>query len=324
MKGIFEAGIGCDRALVIEDGLIVEAHLELPGLRVGDIWHTRVVSLSAGTGLTGLGASVHPMPPGATEGMMLAVEVVREPIDEPDRSRPARLNALGVASGEAGRVRAGPTLSERLRARGMQMHIQPPHGPDLLESAGWSETLEEARTGRVVFPGGELVCHRTAAFETIDVDGHLPPSELALAAAPAVAAAIRRFDLTGTIVIDFPTLGSRAARAATDAALEVTLPRPFERTAMNGFGLVQIIRPKLRLSLMDRMQGAPAFMAALALLRQAERTPGAGTTTLAAPPAVASLIAPHHLSELERRTGRPARVLPDLAGSSLGYVNVTA
>jgi len=70
------------------------------------------------------------------------------------------------------------------------------------------------------------------------------------------------------------------------------------------------------------MQGAPAFIAALALLRQAERTPGAGTTTIAAHPAVAKLIASDHMAELERRTGRPARVHPDpTRGAETGHVH---
>lgn len=354
MRAVFEAGIGCDRALVIEEGVLVEAHLELAGARVGDIWEARLYSVAHGVGDLQMpgGPRLSPLPGWATEGMIVEVEVTREEISDPDRLRPVKVLPLRPASegaamrvGDApsrvghpstgygffvsqrsgNRLQTGPGLRDRIAARGIRTTVQLAHGPDLLEDAGWSEVLEEARTGRVPFAGGELVCQRTAAFETIDVDGHLPPAELARAAAPAVAAAIRRFDLTGAIVVDFPTLGSRIARAATDAALEAALPRPFERTAMNGFGLVQIIRPKLRPSLMDRMQGAPALMAALALLRQAERTSGAGTTTLTAPPAVAKLIASDHLAELERRTGRPARVLADpLAGNNLGYVNVTS
>ena len=345
MRAIFEAGIGCDRAVVIEDGRTVEAHLELPGLRMGDVWEARLYQVAHGIG--GLRMPGHPkldpVPPWATEGMIVEVEVVREAILEPDRYRPANVRALGPAADDAStrvgetplrpfgvfdlpggghRLRPGPGLRERLAARGIRVTAQLSYGPDLLESASWSEALEQARTGRFAFAGGELVIERTAAFETIDVDGHLRPADLALAAAPAIGAAIQLFDLTGAIVIDFPTLGSRAARTAVDAALEAELPRPFERTAMNGFGLVQVIRPKLRPSLIDQMQGAPAFIAALALLRQAERTPGAGTTTIAAHPAVAKLIASDHLAELERRTGRPARVHPDPArGAETGHVH---
>jgi hypothetical protein len=57
-----------------------------------------------------------------------------------------------------------------------------------------------------------------------------------------------------------------------DTILAETLPPPFERTAMNGFGLVQIIRPRRQLSLMENVR-QPGF-AALELLRRAQRLVG--------------------------------------------------
>ena len=347
MRAIFEAGIGCDRALVIDNGGVVEAHLELPGARVGDVWEARLWDMTRRVGDLQMpgGPRLDPVPDWATEGMILEVEVMREAIHEPDRFRPPLVTARGPASegasarvGEAPRrsgyatyntegggyrLRAGPGLRERLVARGIRVANQTAHGPDLLESAGWSEVLDEARTGVVDFEGGALRIERTAAFETIDIDGHWPPPQLALVAAPIVAAAIRRFDITGAIVIDFPTVGDRALRQRVDALLEASLPPPFERTAMNGFGLVQVIRPKARRSLMDHMQAAPEHMAALTLLRQAERTAGAGTTLLTANPAVTRLIGLDMLAELERRTGRPARLHADpVLAISGGHVHV--
>jgi hypothetical protein len=55
---------------------------------------------------------------------------------------------------------------------------------------------------------------------------------------------IRRHGIGGPVVVDFPSLGGRAPRAVVDTILAETLPPPFEKTAMNGFGLVQIIRPR--------------------------------------------------------------------------------
>ena len=57
-----------------------------------------------------------------------------------------------------------------------------------------------------------------------------------------------------------------------DAILAETLPPPFEKTAMNGFGLVQIIRPRRQLSLLENVR-QPGF-AALELLRRAQRLVG--------------------------------------------------
>ena len=115
---------------------------------------------------------------------------------------------------------------------------------DELAAAGWNELIEEARSGIVGFPGGELRISPTAAMTLIDVDGHLPPEELAVAGASHAARAIRRLDIGGSIGIDLPTTGSKAARQAAAAAIDAMLPQPFERTAVNGFGFVQIVRPR--------------------------------------------------------------------------------
>lgn len=324
MRAVFEAGIGCARAVVLDGERLVEAHLERPGLRVGDRWAARL--LDARDRIVDLPGQprLERLQPGATEGALVEVEIVREAIDEPDRVRAPHIVQRGMANGgEPARLHVGPGLRTRLVARGIAVADQPAHGPDYLESAGWSDAFEEARTGRVGFPGGELLIERTAAFEAIDVDGGLPPAELALAAVHAVGAAMRRLDLTGSIVVDFPTPGSRAARLAADAALDAALPRPFERTAMNGFGLVQIVRPKLRASLMDHAQADPPLVAALALLRIAERAVGQGTTVLSAAPSVIARIATDWIAALYRRTGRPTelRTDPSLAIWS-GHVHV--
>src|SRR3546814_1478420 len=69
-----------------------------------------------------------------------------------------------------------------------------------------------------------------------DVDGAAPLLDLAIAGATATAVAIRRLDIGGSIGIDLPTLGGKAERQRVVEAIDATLPLPFERTAMNGFG----------------------------------------------------------------------------------------
>lgn len=318
MRAIVERGIGCDRAVLLDGDRLVEAHLERAGPRVGDRWAARVARIEGARGwltLDGADAFADPLAAGMVEGACVAVEVVREALDEPGRRRAVRVRIVGAADGASAGTRlvAGPDLAQRLSAQGFRVEDAPRHGGDALEAAGWSEALDQARSGVFAFPGGTLAIARTAAFTVIDVDGAIAPAALALAAAAAVAHVVRLFGLGGAIVIDFPTLGDRAARHAVDAALDSALPRPFERTAINGFGLVQIVRPKLRPSLVDHMQGDPAHAAALALVRDAARTPGAGTTVLTAHPQVARVIVAHPdwLAEVARRSGRPARVESD-------------
>ena len=78
---------------------------------------------------------------------------------------------------------------------------------------------------------------------------------------------------------------SLAAAASRRAASSV--PPPFERTALNGFGFVQIIRPRQRASLVELAQDRAGFEAR-ALLRRAIDAPG--SKRLVAHPAVIGVL----------------------------------
>ena len=113
----------------------------------------------------------------------------------------------------------------------------------------------------------------TPAMTLIDVDGTLPPADLAAAGAEAAARAILRHDIGGSIGIDLPTVAGKAQRQRIGELVDAILPQPFERTAVNGFGFLQIVRPRRRASLFELAADRPAFEAR-ALLRRAamERT----------------------------------------------------
>lgn len=323
---IVEAGIGETRAARVEDGRIVELHIERDGaaLRAGDVREGRLtrILVPGRRGVVAVGgedALIEPIPAGVTEGARLFVEVAREAI--PERGRP-KLAKLRVADGPA---RDAPTLVQRLRAMGLPLRTAAAHGPDLLEAAGWSEALDEAATGVVPFDGGMLTISPTPAMTVIDVDGALPPAELAVAGAQAAALAIRRFGLAGSIGIDLPTVGDRNIRQAAGAAIDGALPPPFERTAVNGFGFVQIVRPRARASIIELVQGDPAATAALALIRRAEREPGAGERVLSAAPGVIAWIEARAalVDELARRIGATARLQAQAGlAISAGHVDV--
>jgi hypothetical protein len=97
----------------------------------------------------------------------------------------------------------------------------------------------------------------------------------------------------------------KADRQAAAAALDAVLPQPFERTGVNGFGFLQVVRRRERASLIELLQTDPAQASALALLRRAERAPGHGALTLQAAPAVIARIAARAdwIELLQRRVG---------------------
>jgi hypothetical protein len=311
---LYEAGIGEDRAALVEDGVIVEARIDRADTRprAGDIVAAR---LKRKAGFAGRGeveldggaiALLAPIPPGLTEGAPLAVEIVREAI--PERGNPK----LPLARPADGPPRPAPTPLEAIDASGIPLRAVSLHGPDLLEEGGWSELLEQAESGLVPFPGGLLRIALTPAMTVIDVDGDLSPAELAVRGATAAAQAIRRFEIGGSIGIDLPTLPGKHARQAAAEAIETSLPQPFERTAVNGFGFLQIVRRRLRPSLMELIQSDSVRAQALALLRRLEREPLPGPDSVSAPAPVARLIGsrPDWTAELARRRGRPIRIEP--------------
>lgn len=308
---LYEEGIGENRAALVEDGRILEAAIELPGgLSVGSVVAGRLTSIliPGRRGLVTLGGGgevlVEPLPPALTEGAAVRVEIVRDAIAESGRSKAPK----GRISQEE--ERQGPTLLERLETSGARVTRLAPGQPDRLEEAGWSELIEEASTGEIPFAGGALRMSLTPAMTLFDVDGALPPPALAVAGAEAAGRAIRRFGIGGSIGVDLPTLAAKADRQAAAAALDAVLPQPFERTAVNGFGFLQIVRRRERASIPELVQGDPAGAVARALLRRAERASGSGARTLVAAPRVIARIEanPQWIEALERRIGAAARL----------------
>ena len=57
--------------------------------------------------------------------------------------------------------------------------------------------------------------------------------------------------LAGNIGVDLPTMNNKDERTIAAAQFDKVLPQPFERTAVNGYGFIQIIRKKERPSLME-------------------------------------------------------------------------
>jgi hypothetical protein len=175
----YEEGIGENRAILVADGAILEAAIELPGPRAGAVVPARLTRvLAAGRrGLAtlddGAEALIEPLPKALSEGAAFRAEILREAVAEPGRAKRARVRATDEA------LRAGPSLAERIGA----IAPRPPYGPDLFEQAGWSELLDTAATGEIPFEGGALRMSLTPAMTLFDVDGTLPTAALAVAGA---------------------------------------------------------------------------------------------------------------------------------------------
>lgn len=298
---LVEEGIGEDRAIRLDGGRIVAAMVEWPGaLRAGLIAEALLVSRAAGSArgvarfADGQQALVDHLPPDASEGSRLRLEVIRSAISEERRTKWARARPTGLPPAPA------PSLEQRLRDGGDEVRIVRRFPP-----CDWDELVSEAFDQHIAFGSGSLHFSPTPAMTLIDIDAADRPDRVALAAIGPLADALRRFALGGAIAIDFPTIPDKARRQEADRMLGLALEGwPHERTAMNGFGLVQIVARLERPTLLHLAAHHGPQWAARLLLRRAEALSGPGRLSLSAHPAVIGLITPTWLEELARRTGR--------------------
>ncbi|AEI37169.1 MAG: hypothetical protein ABF461_02900 [Zymomonas mobilis subsp. pomaceae] len=283
---IIEKGIGETRAALFSDGEIVKARIdpEEQIIRAGSILDVRLSQITNATGRA-LAVTeddqaiwVNGVPRQITQGSSIRVEITRERVFERGIIKPP--HARAVTSDTP--IQAGLTLEERIKARGYPVSYQSAHQFDRLENAGWSEIIEQAYTGDIDFSGGRLRMALTPALTLFDIDGHLEALDLALKGTEAAAKAITCFDIGGSIGLDLPGLSGKAARQKVAEWIDKYLPPPFDRTGVNGFGFLQIIRPKRRPSLPEQIAAQPIAHRARQLLRQASRAKGAGKRTLTA------------------------------------------
>lgn len=315
---LYEDGIDEERAALVDRGRIVEARIQRQGDAhlAGAILDVKLLARSAGGHRArallpdGSEAMIQPAPRGASEGTMIRAEIVREAMIEPGtrRAKPPRLKPVPSETP----LRPAPRLIDRLQGDGLDITHCIAGGTDRLAEAGWHEVIAEAETGQIAFSGGLLTFSPTPAMMVVDIDGDVSPRALAVAAAPALADAIRRHGVGGGIVVDFPALEDKADRNAVVEAFDAAMATPCERTAINGFGLMQIVARRTRASLIEVHAADPVRWSLFGRLRSAERDKGTGPLALVLSRAESALLAAHPdwLAELQRRTGRAVAVVP--------------
>ena len=295
---LVEEGVGETRALLMDGNKVVAAKCRWPGeLHAGQQVAAKLTAKrgTRGTAVTAEGREllVDKLPRDASEGSILDLAITRSAMTERGRyklpaARPANL------------VTPGEDVFDTAR------RVQ--HFP----ADAWEEVWHAASSGEIAFNGGSLLFDVTPAMTLVDIDGDLDLRSLAIAAVEPLATALRQFDLGGSIGLDFPTLQAKADRKAVDTALEDALTDwPHERTAMNGFGLVQLVARLEGPSLLHRFKTSRVGMAARMALRRAEMVKGAGATLLTVHPALKAKLKPEWLAEVERRTGRSLRIEAD-------------
>ncbi len=301
---LVEEGIGEHRAIRLDNGRIVAAQVRWPGeLTAGQIEDARLITRtsgsSRGTALLGNGTQVlvNRLSRSAGEGAMLRVEITRGAIAEEGRMK------LAQGRPTERPIMPAPGLADALLAQGHD--VRTVHS---FPGSEWEDLMAEAFALTICFSGGSIHFSPTPAMTLIDVDGSLPAKDLAIAAIPAIAAALPRFDIGGPVGIDFPTVAEKTGRRTVDKALASAMQNwPHECTAMNGFGFVQLVARLERPSILQRLATHRAAAAARLLLRQAERVREPGLLLLTAHPAIRTKTMPEWERELARRTGREIR-----------------
>ncbi|MBX7526254.1 ribonuclease E/G [Qipengyuania vesicularis] len=295
---LIEEGIGETRAILLDGEKILGARCRWPGeFHAGQAISAKLTTKNGtrGTAETPDGREllVDKLPRDVGEGSTLDLVISRAAMTERGRFKLAAARPISASA----------PVDDVFDA-GRRVHRFPP--------GLWEDAWSAASSGEVAFNGGSLLFAVTPAMTLIDIDGSLDSRALSMAAVDPIAAALRLLDLGGSIGIDFPTLAAKADRKAVDAALGDALDGwPHERTAMNGFGFVQLVARLEGPSLLHRFATSRVGMSARMALRRAEMVEGVGTTLLTLHPALNAKLKPEWMAEVERRTARPLRIETD-------------
>ena len=313
------------RAARVENSIIVEIHIQRDAL-----W---------ALGETGTGRIDRKTPSGAyvvtddgqelllrskisdPEGTRVTFEVTREAIAEPGRIKPAE-----IALRDSGVL---PSLPKDVLWDARLTDFAQP-----VISASIADGFDIALSGQSQLGSFIISFQRTKAGLVFDVDGIGSAFDINQVAAAEIARLLRLYQVGAMVMIDFVSMESKAQRTQIaeifDAASRSDA-RPFERTAINGYGLMQVVRARPRPSVLDHLFGTR--IAALSdetqaywLLRAVAQSSGFGARTVTARPDVAALLDCEHWAawrvQAVRATGVDMLVVADEKATVYGHVHV--
>lgn len=315
------------RAALVEDGQIVEIHIQRDGqFALGEIGSARIDSKTkAGAYLTvddGRQMLVRRGVP-LTEGSKVVYEITREAISEPGLVKLAEAQLIKELPSLI------PTADALWEAR---LHAT---GAHTKRNGDISDAFASALAGSSQVGDATISFQRTKAGLVFDIDGTGDPMAINIAAAKEIARLLRLYQVGAMVMIDFIAVESKRDRQAiADTFREASAddPRPFESTAVNGFGMMQVVRARPRPSVLDilfgtRIASLSDETQALWLLREASRSSGFGVRTITAPSPVAALLSSPQWQQqremCERMTGAPLAIVADVAMSGYGHVHVS-
>jgi ribonuclease G len=325
-----ENSFGEFRAGVFEQDRLVEYYCTRPhetDFWIGYSYTARIISKQAGFSIVAMDnvqAILRPAPY-EPEGADIAIEITRLAIPEPGQQKLMEVK------------RATPDVKYR---NGYELRVPIDNvRSEIRASAHHTEQFQDcidlALAGYSTFLGGSITWERTRAGMVFDIDGVSAARALNIAAAHEIARLLRLFQIGGSVMIDFVAMENKADRLSVAQAFDAASkadPRTFERTAINGYGLCQIIRARPGPSLIDTLIGTNSKSPctetfAVQLVRDAASSQGAGTRTLTTTPAIAQLLETPAWAEecckLEKHLGAPVQIVAQPRITGYGYVHVT-
>ena len=314
------------RAAVTENGSIVEIHLQRElHVALGECGAGRVDRKTRSGAYVAADGGLELLVRGRTdavEGGRVLFEVTREAIAEPGRVKP----------GEAKLIEELPdplVAQDALWERRMQTL-----GPHTQREFSVADAFDVAMAGASTIGDVTVSFQRTKAGLVFDVDGVGDPLAINIIAARAIARLLRLYQVGAMTMIDFIAVDSKAARQTIAEAFDSAAAldrRPFERTAVNGYGMMQIVRARPRPSVLDQLFGTRIASLsdetqALWLLREASQSSGFGPRIVTARTPVATLLASPQWQRLrqdgERLAGAALEIVADDTLTGYGHVHV--